>query len=282
MADDVIETLSPEEQAATKPDVVIQPRTPTPEPPSEPENVSQETSEEQPEPEAPARPAAMVPSSRLREETEKRREIEQRYQRDFGKMEERLTALQRAMQPEQPKAPDWDTAPLDAGKKLEQEVRQILERDTQREQQQNFTRAYASHAQQFAATQPDFPAAYQHFVRSVAEELNDAGWTDPVIVEQEIRRLEASIATKAMQDGKNAAERIYAVAKRRGYAQAAPATDTAADDIAITQRGAVASRSVGGGGKTPTAGLTMAKLLDMDDDDFAKVSNRDWKRAMGG
>jgi len=267
-------TFTPEENATLAPD--------SPEPAPKPE-VAPEPS---PEPAAPAKPEAMVPSARLREEADKRREVEQRYQRDMGKLEERLNRLQQVVtKPEdQPKAPDWDTAPLDAGKALAkdmQEVRQILQ---QRDHTENFRNAYAAQAQQFAAKQPDFGQAYQHFVSSIAGELNDAGWTDPAIIAQEVQRMEAAIASKAMQDGVNPAERIYAVAKRRGFAAPAANTNGATEEkvVETLRKGQNAATSTAGAGGSPSTGMSLAKLLEMDDTDFAKVSDRDWKKIMGG
>jgi len=287
MADENLTDFTAEETAATQPE---------PRQPAVPEaDVSREAIPDTPaestdgDGKTLAKPDAMVPSSRLREETERRRASEQRYQRDMGKLEERLNLLQRAVTPaDQPKAPDWDTAPLDAGKRLEADVRQILQRDAHRDQMESFRNSYAAHAQNFAREHQDFGQAYHHFIQSIAGELQDAGWTDPGVVAQEIQRMEAAIASKAMRDGVNPAERIYAVAKRRGYQATNGAQQPGAGDgkqhVETLQRGQQAAASTARAGNAPPANLTLNKLLEMDDHDFAEIATnpRKWRQIMGG
>jgi uncharacterized membrane-anchored protein YhcB (DUF1043 family) len=231
---------------------------------------------------APEKHEAQVPSSRLREEAAKRREAEERYQRDIGKLQERLDALQRAMQPkpEETKAPDWDTAPLDAGKALAEKVQRIEQQTVQQQQEANFKRVYSAKAAEFAAETPDFQQAYQHYTTSLVNELRATGLPDP---EGEALRLETVIAINALNAGINPAQRIYELGKLRGYAPKAaeaPSSD-ATKTVETLQRGTAAARSIGGAGAAPANTLTLNRLLEMDDDDFAKVSDRDWRKAMG-
>jgi hypothetical protein len=227
------------------------------------------------------KPDAMVPSSRLREEADRRREVEQRYARDMGKLEERLNALQRTIAPpEQQKAPDWDTNPLEAGKVLAGQVQDLQQQSIEQRRASLFKDACGAAASEFIAKQPDYGDAYQHFARAATAQITAAGWNNAA---QQLATMEANIAAKAFQDGVNPAERIYAAAKALGYAPKsadAPAP-TATQQVATLARGAAASQSMAGAGNAPASGLTLNKLLEMDDHDFANLSERDWRKAMG-
>lgn len=244
-----------------------------------------------------------VPVEALSEERERRRKAEERYQRDIGKLTERLDTLQRIAtaqpQADAPKVPSWDEAPLDAGRATTARVEataaelQRMRQDIdQRNNFENFRNAYAAQAADYTGKQTDFPEAYRHFTSSLAGELNAAGYTDPAFIAAEVQRMELAIAGKAMQDGVNPAERIYAVAKLRGYAQrqaapiaaAQPAAQPQADAAAQLRTlagGQTAARSLASSGAPTDPNLSLKKLLEMDDDEFGKMDEKTWRRVMG-
>jgi hypothetical protein len=96
---------------------------------------------------------------------------------------------------------------------------------------------------------------------------------------------ETAIVARAFQDGVNPAERIYAIAKSRGYKAAEEESPLASnenkqimDKLDQLDKGIKNSRSLGNiSGSAPTSqSLTLEKLAMMDDDDF----DRNWNKVM--
>lgn len=233
-----------------------------------------------PKPEKQAEPPRTVPHQALHEERLRRKEAEQR----AARFEERFTQLlERLGQPQQPAKPDVDTDPVGVVKTHEQELaelRQWRQQQEQLAQQQNqyraFTTRYQASAQEFARENPDFALAYQYWVQSVGDELREAGYEGHEL-QQQLLQIEGSIAAKAFQEDINPAQRIYNIAKRRGYSSKPKADAPKAEDkIAALQKGANAAKSIGAASGTQPAPLTLEALAEMDDEDF----DRNWDKVM--
>jgi hypothetical protein len=249
---------------------------PVPETQPEPTQAAPET---KPEPVAEQKPdqPKTVPHQALHEERTRRKEAERRAQQ----LEERFTQLlEKLGQGEKPKPPSVDEDPVGVVKTHDQELKEL--REWQRQQSESverenqyraFVGRYQASAQEFAREHPDFSAAYDHWQKSVVEELREAGWTDAEIPQQ-VRNFETSIAAKAFAEDVNPAQRIYNIAKRRGYSS--KAEPKAEDKIATLQKGAQAAKSLSSASGNQSPPLTLEALAEMDDEDF----DRNWDKVM--
>ena len=161
---------------------------------------------------------------------------------------------------------------------------------------------YRSAAGIFARSEPNFGAAYQFLLGTRQAELRANGWNDEKKIQQQVVKEEKGVVKKALEDGVNPAERIFNLAKARGFvakasqpyaapgaplgagaparpaaaAIAAPAAQAArrpgipsvAEQVAMAAAGAQAAQSLSnaGGGAVPQ--LTQQMLLSMDEDEF--------------
>lgn len=135
-------------------------------------------------------------------------------------------------------------------------------------QQQAFMNSYRASAQEFAAKTPEFGEAYKFLLGARMAEHKAAGYSDQeaqsLLVEEEM-----SIVAKAYQDKVNPAERLFNVAKNRGYSAAnSKKTSAAPKSLNDIKRGMANSKSLkSGGGELPGA---EPGLDDIDGMDFAQ------------
>lgn len=267
--------------------------------------------EEQPAPEAEAAPEpadaeepvdadgkpakTFVPYGELRRERNRRQELEakQREAELFRvRAEERLNFLAQRLQEQiaPPTPPQQlasiDEAPIDHIKAQAREIENF--KAWQREQQQQaqhvgavqqFEHAVNTAEAAFAAKTPDYLDAISWLRESRQSELADLGYSaadQSRIIMDEIRGISHNI----LQQGGNPAENFYKVALRRGFKRTA---GNGADKLQTIERGQQAGRSLSqAAGAAPSGKLSLERLVQMDDDEFAKMSERDWRKAMGG
>src|SRR5438552_730179 len=113
--------------------------------------------------------------------------------------------------------------------------------------------AYLADAQAFVERNPDFIAGYRHLQHSRDQELALAGHDDPAIRLEIIKAEERDIVIRALHGGASPAERIYALAKARGYRGEA---GRSAERIETIQRGQAAAKSLSSVGGTSGEALT--------------------------
>ncbi len=93
---------------------------------------------------------------------------------------------------------------------------------------------------------------------------------------------EIAIAAKAYADGVNPGERIYALAKMRGFSQQQVQPQTpiadATQKIDQLEKGLNASKSLSGASGKASAELTLEALASMEDADFDKA----WEKMIKG
>ena len=249
---------------------------------------------EAPEPEPQA--ARQVPLAELMKERAKARAAAEeatklRELHEVGNR--RLEELVKALQPKPPPVPvpDQSTDPVGYfNHEINTLKQQLAEerkwRDEQAQQQrggaeQQFWDRYRVSAAEFAQQAADFPTAYSHLVDSLMRDFLEAGFT-PEEATAELHQQEQKIAAKAFKDGANPAERLYKLAKARGYKGPAPAP-TPSQRLETMERGQQASRSLSGPARGENyAGLTLAQLASMSQEDFARVPERVQRRLMGG
>lgn len=247
---------------------------------------------------------------RLREErtAEKAAEAER-----FGLLEKRTNEILAKLVPkeEAPKAeviPDFDIDPAGwiagtmkaSGKDLEAVKAELttLRQEKATQDEANRNRAgiqeiltYAiTQENQFKAVTPDYDAASTFLLNSRKDELEEMGKT-PAEINQIIQLEKLSIANDCKNSGKNPAEVVYKIAKRRGYAKAAdadPVVDAAAaaatgkEKLETARRGTEQAQSLSGTRGNAPSPLTAQRLLEMSEAEFAKAIATPEGRALMG
>lgn len=263
----------------------------------ETETPATEAAPEQPQAEAPVKeqeekkpPEGYVPHGALHQERMTRRRLERDLAEERMKWEtanKRLEDLAKRFSPQE-KVPDPQEDPVGAlahksdriDKRLEDWEKREQEREqqaAQQRQQQDLERHWSTSAQAFAAKQPDFPQAYEHLFRHAMEEFVDGGY-DEAEATALVQGYWRDIVNRARRDGVNPAERMYSLAKRRGYkgqAKTEDKLDTIANGTKATSPLAQAS------GKAPSK-LDMKALAEMPQEDFDKLSDADFRRIAAG
>jgi hypothetical protein len=247
----------------------------------------------QPVVEASEQKEKVVPYGALHEERERRKELQQEVQEYRERTRKIEEAMQKLIEIQTPgmKEPTFEEDPLEAARikieRLEQYTKQQQAQAEQQAQyqaqvakQQQFLGKYHQDAQDFMKAAPDFQDAYKHLVNSRLNEYKASGYDDGM-ANRLLLEDEMAIAGKAYQDGVNPAQRIYEIAKLRGYqkvaAPVAPVTqNTDSDKLAQLEKTIQASKSLGSSGGRVDKGLNPEALLEMDDEDFMK----NWDKVM--
>ena len=218
-------------------------------------------------------------------ERHKRKELKEALEatnRKASEMEQIVAQLKESMTKpahvETPKevVPDADEDPLayqqykisKLEKSLEEHnayLRQQHDMQQRNSQQQAFMNTYRASAQEFAAKTPEFSEAYKFLLGARMAEHKAAGYSDQeaqsLLVEEEM-----SIVAKAYQDRVNPAERLYNVAKNRGYSAAnAKKAAPQSKNLNDIKRGMANSKSLkSGGGELPgsTPGIDAIDGMD--------------------
>lgn len=186
--------------------------------------------------------------------------------------------------------PDPDTDPLGAIQYQNQKLAEAMEQQQQieyqrqqevqqQQQAQQFMGQYSNTAKEFAKENPDFSDAYSHLMQSRQSELETAGYTREQAL-QVMRQDEYQIVNNAFQTERNPAEVMYQLAKQRGYVGKAPEVPESDKKLETIKRGSAASKTLtgtGGGKRSGSPGFD--ELMDMSDEDFAKL---DWKKLNRG
>lgn len=154
---------------------------------------------------------------------------------------------------------------------ISQEVRQR----TIQQQQNDIMSAYMDKANEYMQTVPDFGDAYQVFVTSRIRDYELMGLPSNVAAEQ-AKRDEIAMAKMSMDAGVNPAERVYQLAKHRGYAP--KAAQSAVTDAETVLAAAEAASSTRGMSNANTGGkLTLERLATLE----GKAFEDGWKQLMG-
>lgn len=271
----------------TTPDPVAQQGLSTGAPAPAPAPVAPPATAAAPAPATPTDPAPQLP------------DVAEILRRNLADAQQRVAELEiAARQAAAPKAPDAGpdpaTDPLGAlMHKLEQmntRINELQQHSTQATnqtlQQQQFAAfrdTVNSLKVQFAATTPDFDAAYQHLRNQRIADLRSYGLTDANI-QQTILREEVALAEAAINNGKNPAAVIYEMSKRHGYVTQAPAATPTPpaqklDQIAAAQAAARTLPS----SPTTDPDVTLESLKAASDADLNKMVLDDklWNKIAG-
>lgn len=268
---------------------------PVEEAPAEDEAASQEAvepaeAEEKPEPEAKTEDAAKppegyVPHQAMHAERLRRQEAERR----LKEIEERLKADEKPKEEEQIPDPvvdpeKWAAYQRETTGRSQQEIQRLRQEIEQERYQRQVFNAVTMGEQRVKAEKPDYDTAISHLMEARKREL--AYFTDDQdAINNQIRQDLWGVSTAAIEKGLNPAEVLYNIAHQRGYQP--PEADTGTPDAAsrvtaaAKAQEATASLSQASGG--PQSGrLTADQLAAMPEKDFAKLSDDDIRKAMGG
>lgn len=254
----------------------------------------EQPSEEQPkevesEPEAKVKEEKVVPLAALHEERSQRKELQRQLaeQRQLiEKANQRLEALFNP--PKQAPNPQEDAVGyLDHRLgQLSEQNKQILEKEQQRESeraQQAVVTQLAQRVQlateEFSKTAPDVREAGSYLNDIRARELMVLGMPEPQARAKAIDELNVALMGWA-HEGQNPAQVAYELAKVRGYQP--KQAQSAEQKIAAQQKGTAAARSLGGGGAVSAGKLTAEALANMSDEEFSKLTESQFRQAMGG
>lgn len=244
-----------------------------------------------------------VPLGALHEERERRKSVETALaeeKRARQTLEERTNLILQRITPQQQRQPATDAPQLPTieqdpvahilgrinqqGAILGEIVQAVAGQGRQTEAQAGAS-ALAMRAgaleREFAAANPDYEKAVGHLMTARRAELEAVGWTDPGEIQAMMANEAQGLAHRALQQGRNPAEVVYALAKLRGYSTAAAPAGGATDDGAAAaaangeqlrtiERGQQQSRTTAVRGAGP-APMTVARLAEMSDAEFAKA-----------
>lgn len=181
--------------------------------------------------------------------------------------------------------------PLEVIALRQQQIDQYLtkqEQDRQKQAEDNaFREKYSASAEAFKQDAPDFTDAYNFLVESRLSELQTIGWSpedaNRILVEDE-----KGIVNLAYQNEVNPAERIYNLAKMRGYQgkQAEPQVDNTQIEAKLDTiiKGQMSNKTLPPASKAVSKDLTAEAIAAMDIDvmgssDFDSAWNKLFGRA---
>lgn len=249
-----------------------------------------------------------VPHAAMHQERERRKAAEAKahaLEIQMAKAEERLQLLndlaygpqgQQQQQPQARRDPDADVDPetdiFEAVRRLQKQTA----KQKQAETNVQLNRAYQQDALRFKEKHPDLVEAYQHLAASRDRELAIMGMTDAAQRKAQVLAEEQSLVLRALQAGESPTKILYDLAVSKGWsphgagAQHVWVPDSrAVEHVQNLQRGQAASASLTGAGGSAGAGLTVAQIANMPDDQFERLINKMGglgddrvKRAFGG
>lgn len=216
-----------------------------------------------------------------KKERERNKELEERVQQG----ERRLAELAEKFKPAPPKFEENPAAHLKhqldtvqsklaETEKFKEEHQQQL---AEQRKQQEFIETYRAKAADFTQTTPDFMEGYNFLRKARFDELKEAGYK-PEKIHQILINEEKMIVEDAFNDEENPAERLYKMAKVRGYAKEKSQEQK---QIETVQKGLEASQTLSKGGGA-SKGLSMQALAEMSEEEFNKLDEATFRKIMGG
>lgn len=199
-------------------------------------------------------------------------------------------AQQAQLEKAQKSIPNYEDDPLEYQRRSIEELqdytlkqRAYIEQQQRHQQQmaqraaieQKFMGDYKNAATHFAQQQKDFPEAYRYIANQRVSEFVAAGFDESQAVRL-AQEDEAAIVAKAFRDGINPAERIYNLAKVRGFKTSENLEQNAFEKIdekiSNLEKGIRMNRSLNNMGGTSDSSnkLTLESLSQMDDEEFGK------------
>jgi hypothetical protein len=244
---------------------------------------------------AKAAEAKTVPLAALHEERERRKELQRQIEDVNRRADERFNLIAQKLAASTPapgggaegkrEMPDPEKDAVGAIRMTAEEVKVLSDFkrqvETQAVQSQAIQAVFAHAARlesEFEARAPDFKSASAFLRDARAQELSALG-VDPYRVQQVLGLEKLQLAQAALQQGRNPAEVIYALAKMRGYgpktgAGRAGAEEGEAAKLARIARGQEAGASLGAASGAAPGKTGIEALLAMSDGEFATALDK--------
>lgn len=257
----------------------------TPEPKQEPEQRQEEGQQAERQPKTVPLEALHEARGQFKAERAAREQAERTFAERMAVLEQRLQSL--AAPPQAPPSVQDDPVAYfehrlnQTGQQAQAAIQQaqlLQQQNQQHAQMQALAQQVARDQADFSAKTPDYSDALAHLRANREQELVAYG-ADPAAASQAVGQELFQMALQARAQGRNPAEIAYQLAKVRGYAPQAAANP--AQKLEAERRGVAAARSLGNGGQA-SGKLTAEALATMSDSDFKKLSESDWRKAMGG
>lgn len=211
-----------------------------------------------------------VPLAALHEERLKRKDLQSKVER----MEQTFQQLVQSVQQPSAPAPTFDDDPIQNLKNendaIKQHLQQQIEQNNVAQNRQNLVNTYRSHAAEFTKTTPDFNDAYSFISQQRQAEYEAAGYS-PQDAASMLIQDEMAIVYKALQDEVNPAERVYNLAKVRGYKGKSVVETT---KMEIAEKGIKAGKSLSSASGVADGEVTLESLAELPTDEF----NKAWKK----
>lgn len=153
------------------------------------------------------------------------------------------------------------------GKLSELEItgKQSREQDAEVQEQQRFMSRYRASAEEYGIQQTDFMAAYEWLSKDADAELKVRGYSDPLDRQRIMAQEEFALVGNAFKDDANPAERLYELAKRRGYKAEAPKDE---NKIVNLEKAKGAAKTLSGTGGGTDNAITLQHLTDLEGKEF--------------
>lgn len=256
----------------------------------------------------------LVPHQAMHRERERRKAAEQEAANErlrFARADERMNTLL-ALAKNMPKDAGTEQAPkspmdepdidpiadivgaLDQQKRRNAYLNQQIASDRQSREaaaaEAQVVNAYKADAVRFIQSEPSFAEAYKFLVQARHKQMETVGVTDAAQRNMQFAMEEKALVQMALQQNKSPAQILWNLAVASGFQKSAPPTPAKINDghqqnvqkLQQQQRGMAASQSLSGTGYAGGA-LTIAKIADMDDEDFAKlVDSGQFRKIMYG
>jgi hypothetical protein len=236
-----------------------------------------------------------VPLAVLREEREKRQEIQNKLEetrRTMAQMEGRFQQLVQGLQQQgqqqqpQPQAPTPDEDPIGLLRQMAAEREQTRQASAQQQAKAQFEQHVGALEAQYMQANPDYREAAEFLQTRRLADLEAMGIADPHRRHAALYEETVGLAANAIASGKNPAEVAFNLARTWGFqpkAQRQEQTVGAAEQkIEAAQRGQAASRSLSSGGGSSPQGLTLEAVANLSDEEFSKLSDAKWAKLWGG
>lgn len=220
----------------------------------------------------------------LKSERIKRQEIEKQIRasaEEQQKMKDSFDQMLKQMQApnvSHETVPSYDEDPIGHLKYQQEQLQNALSQSQQYMQQQaqhaqqvhqvqSVVNMYKAEAAEFAKETPDFQDAYKFLSDSMVNEYKAMGHSEQQ-AQQLLVQDELYLAEEAQRQGVNAGERVYALAKARGYS----ATPSAEGKLHGIKRGMQKSKSLGtASGYVDKNKVALSDIAQLNDDEFSRL-----------
>jgi len=235
------------------------------------------------------KPEKTVPYGALHEERQLRKQAQEQL-RQYDEKIKSFETLQNELKDwrqQQQKQKELEAAQQDpltyTAKKADEAIQRVNQFEQQQKQsidQQNqqteFLRTVNAQVMAYTKEQPSYPQALQYLVEHRMREYEALGINDPAERQALFDNEAINIAQHAMARGINPAQAVWNMAQVRGFNMAPAATPetkvSAADaKLATIAKGQQTAKTVGAGGATPEAGLSLTDIEKMSDKEFDQL-----------